>query len=620
MTRADPYSTASGITADGWPIATNGRQAWLTHCYGMVGVARDALPSTGSGAELFTPIGQSARRLDRNYTVVGRIVEGMGYLSGLPRSDAPMGVYATPGERTGIVSVRLASDMPAAERPHFQYRAADNPRFAAAVTRRENPDAPMVSLGGAAVCDVLPATTTASRRVASRPKRRSSPASVAEGSAIDWTDDSTTMLARLVGVSSTGTRVTAIAAGVVGTWITIERAFAEFSTLPTAGIAASSSVNSEGGGLAPKLMQPASGRAAARRRSLVFMISLALVIGELLLADQRSCPALIDLVGDRGQRGRGDAQVAHQTVRFRDRLLREGLQARPRILDRRVERFRALLGRRDRLVEVGERRLDVLRQHAVRRVGELADRLGGIARLLDRDAGLRQRRRNLRPAIGERVGQAVGIVEDAGDRRLIAVGEQAGQPLGQRRQALEQLRRAVQDRADAALLGRDHGHAIGALRRIGAFGADDRRRTLARAVQRDGAGAGEAALDRRGRALQDRRILVERHAHAHELGIGLPQRDLLHLPRRHARIGDGRSRRQSVDGLLEEDVVFVRLRAAKAGDPDGEDRQHGEQDQHDRADDHMVGTGFHQSLLACSAGSVAAAGLAASWLVFTSVG
>ena len=157
MAKADAYSTGSGITADGWPVATNGRQAWLTHCYGMVGVARDALPSTGSGAELFTPIGQSARRLDRNYTVVGRMVEGMAYLSGLPRSDAPMGVYATPGERTGIVSVRLASDIPAAERPHFEYRAADNPRFAAAVARRENPEPPMVSLGGASVCDVLPA-------------------------------------------------------------------------------------------------------------------------------------------------------------------------------------------------------------------------------------------------------------------------------------------------------------------------------------------------------------------------------------------------------------------------------------------------------------------------------
>src|SRR3546814_2302460 len=72
MSKADAYSTASGITADGWPIATDGKAAWLTHCYGMVGVARDVSPDTGTGAELFTPIGQSARRLDRNCTENGR--------------------------------------------------------------------------------------------------------------------------------------------------------------------------------------------------------------------------------------------------------------------------------------------------------------------------------------------------------------------------------------------------------------------------------------------------------------------------------------------------------------------------------------------------------------------
>ena len=147
-------SPASGITADGWPIATDGAHAWLTHCYGMVGVARDALPSTGSGAELFTPIGQSARRLDRNYTVVGRIVEGMQFLSGLPRSDTPMGMYAARQEELPIASVRLASDLPAAERPHYQYRTADNPRFAAVIALRENPRPPTVSVGGASVCDV----------------------------------------------------------------------------------------------------------------------------------------------------------------------------------------------------------------------------------------------------------------------------------------------------------------------------------------------------------------------------------------------------------------------------------------------------------------------------------
>lgn len=154
MGRADSYSTASGITADGWPVATDGAKAWLTHCYGMVGVARDQAPSTGSGAELFTPIGQSARRLDRNYTVVGRIVEGMQWLSGLPRSDAPMGMYATAAEALPIVTARLAGDIPAAERPHYQYRSADNPRFAAAIARREHPEPPTVSVGGASVCDV----------------------------------------------------------------------------------------------------------------------------------------------------------------------------------------------------------------------------------------------------------------------------------------------------------------------------------------------------------------------------------------------------------------------------------------------------------------------------------
>jgi cyclophilin family peptidyl-prolyl cis-trans isomerase len=153
MTRSDGYSTISGFTADGWPIATDGKAAWLTLCYGSVGVARDALPDTGSGSELFTPIGQSARRLDRNYTVVGRVVEGMANLSSLPRSEAAMGVYATAAERTAIATVRLASELPAGERPQFQYRATGNPRFAAYIKSREAPETSTVPTG-ASVCDL----------------------------------------------------------------------------------------------------------------------------------------------------------------------------------------------------------------------------------------------------------------------------------------------------------------------------------------------------------------------------------------------------------------------------------------------------------------------------------
>ena len=153
LPRADAYSSYAGMTADGWPIASNGTVSWLTHCYGSVGVARDAAPDSGSGAELFTPIGQSARRLDRNYTVVGRVIEGMEYLSALPRSSAEMGMYPAGSSAAGISSVRLVSDLPPTERPHFQYRATDNARYAAMIARKVHPASPMVATG-VEVCDL----------------------------------------------------------------------------------------------------------------------------------------------------------------------------------------------------------------------------------------------------------------------------------------------------------------------------------------------------------------------------------------------------------------------------------------------------------------------------------
>ncbi len=163
MRKADAYSAASGVTADGWAMGSDGATGWLTHCYASVGVARDAT-TTGSGAELYTVIGTPARRLDRNYAVVGRIVEGMGHMSAMPRSAAKMGFYEQAGERTPIVSVRLASDLPAAMRPRFEYRSPDNPRFAATIARAERPDPPLVAPGGVDVC----AVTLEVRRAAPR--------------------------------------------------------------------------------------------------------------------------------------------------------------------------------------------------------------------------------------------------------------------------------------------------------------------------------------------------------------------------------------------------------------------------------------------------------------------
>lgn len=88
-------------------------------------------PSTGTGAELYTIIGQSPRALDRNIAVVGRVIDGMETLSTLPRGTGDLGFYKEEGQRLPIVSARLASEIPAAQRPHYQYRETVSPRFAA---------------------------------------------------------------------------------------------------------------------------------------------------------------------------------------------------------------------------------------------------------------------------------------------------------------------------------------------------------------------------------------------------------------------------------------------------------------------------------------------------------
>lgn len=130
MGSPDPYS-AMGAYADGWPVAKQaGGTVNPTYCYGAVGVARDAAPDTGNGSELFAVIGATARRLDRNYALVGRVIEGMENLSALPRGTAEMGVYAKDQVATPIAAVRIAADMPPADRPRFEYLRTGSPAFA----------------------------------------------------------------------------------------------------------------------------------------------------------------------------------------------------------------------------------------------------------------------------------------------------------------------------------------------------------------------------------------------------------------------------------------------------------------------------------------------------------
>ncbi|SES04161.1 peptidylprolyl isomerase [Sphingobium sp. YR768] len=134
---ADPYAAKTGFVG-GWPVAMDGSAAWLPHCYGAVGVGRNVSPDAGTGAELYTVIGQAPRQLDRNIAVVGRIIEGMANLSSLPRGTGDLGFYTPQEHQVPILSVRLASDLPEAERPHFQVMDVASPSFADYLRLRAN--------------------------------------------------------------------------------------------------------------------------------------------------------------------------------------------------------------------------------------------------------------------------------------------------------------------------------------------------------------------------------------------------------------------------------------------------------------------------------------------------
>ena len=135
----DSYAPRVGH-AGGWPVAYDPRtrRAWLTHCYGSVGVGRDLAPDTGTGGELYAVIGQPPRHLDLNIALVGRVIEGMPLLSARPRGTGALGFYEDPKQNVPIASIRLASDMPAAERPHYEVMRTDSPAFAAYLLGRAN--------------------------------------------------------------------------------------------------------------------------------------------------------------------------------------------------------------------------------------------------------------------------------------------------------------------------------------------------------------------------------------------------------------------------------------------------------------------------------------------------
>lgn len=135
----DVYAPEVGHS-QGYPVARDPKAAttWLAHCYGMVGAGRDEAADSGGGTELYVVIGHAPRHLDRNVTLVGRVLSGMEHLNTLPRGTGAMGFHEEAGQRVPIRAIRLASEVPAAERSALEVFRTDTATFQRLVESRRH--------------------------------------------------------------------------------------------------------------------------------------------------------------------------------------------------------------------------------------------------------------------------------------------------------------------------------------------------------------------------------------------------------------------------------------------------------------------------------------------------
>jgi len=139
LSERDVYAREVGYSS-GFAVGRDlkAKKMWPLHCYGAVGIGRATAPDSGNGTELYAVIGNAPRHLDRNVTVIGRVIQGMDLLSSLPRGHGDLGFYEKTEQRTTIRSLHLASRVDPKERTVLEVLRTDTPIFKQWVLARKN--------------------------------------------------------------------------------------------------------------------------------------------------------------------------------------------------------------------------------------------------------------------------------------------------------------------------------------------------------------------------------------------------------------------------------------------------------------------------------------------------
>ncbi len=103
---------------------------WGLYCPGVAGMARDVGNDTANSQ--FFIMRQAYPALDKRYTIWGMTVDGLNVVRSLQVGDGENGMMAQV-QPDRMTRVRVAADIPAAERPMVQVLSTDSARFRALV-------------------------------------------------------------------------------------------------------------------------------------------------------------------------------------------------------------------------------------------------------------------------------------------------------------------------------------------------------------------------------------------------------------------------------------------------------------------------------------------------------
>lgn len=133
----DLFAEQTGFK-DGFALAHNPseQKAWLTHCPGVIAMARGNDADSAS-SHFYITNGQAPRYLDRIMTIFGRVIYGMNHVQAITRTATIEGeVEVVSSAHTPIVSMKMMADLPKNQQIQLEVKNTESKLFASKLEER----------------------------------------------------------------------------------------------------------------------------------------------------------------------------------------------------------------------------------------------------------------------------------------------------------------------------------------------------------------------------------------------------------------------------------------------------------------------------------------------------